>query len=340
MPKYEVAVSGLGVASPIGLGYAEFAESLAYGVTGLGPWSGNDQHLAGEIHGFQVADWLIAEKTYLDRASELALAATRMSCLDAGLDSLPVPEERRGVVLGTASGCAATMAAYGGRVKQRGTRFATPVLFSHAFANTPASLVAIDYRLKGYHATVTSGAASGELAVTTAITALAAGHADLILAGGVEALVVNEGSACGGDPDDYDPFAASAHPPGEGAAVLLLETVAAAAARHATPRCLLALSDQPEGADLVVLPHVGAGAAPDGAAVCVPSGLYGDAHGASGALAVAVAVAALSHDVVPPVRGGQGSLAERREPVAQALRAVAVPAPGGLWLTVTRPSAG
>ncbi|MCC7494747.1 MAG: hypothetical protein IT204_20490 [Fimbriimonadaceae bacterium] len=342
----QVAITGVGVVSAIGCGFEAFAEAVTQGVSGLGPWSHEPTLLAAELVGWQVNDYLVAEKTYLDRCSELALAAAKLCLDDAGLDALPCPEERAGVVLGTRYGCGTTAAGYAARVRQRGVKFATPVLFTHAFANTPASLLAIDFHLRGHHATVTAGAASGSLALHAALVALACGHADALLAGGAEALSPELLAAHRAeydptdDPDEHDPFATAGLLLGEGAGLLLLEPLARATARGARIRGLLDLAPRP--ADLILCDANGTAPRPHDALCAAPKGLYGECWGASGALAAATALAALATRTVPPVRGGEGSRESRGEPYwyrgLDAVRLRADDGAGGeLRLTVSRP---
>ncbi len=316
MPRLEAAITGVGVLSSVGLGWSAFSESLRFGVLGLDGWSGDPQLLVGEITGFTVADYLVAEKTYLDRCTELALAAVKLGWDHAGLAERPVPEDRLGLVIGTMYGCAGTMDAYSARLRQRGPRFATPVLFTHSFVNTPASLAAIDFRIRGHHATITSGSGSGALALVAGLTALAAGHAEAIIAGGVEALCAPLMEAWRArvtaldDPDEYDPFTGTVL--GEGAAVLVLETPDSAERRGAEVLGWLGLADSLGQA--VALAGTPATVLPDGRPCFAPQGLYGDCLGASGALAVAAALAAIQHGCLPPVLGGEEPLPDRREP--------------------------
>ncbi|MBI5834548.1 MAG: hypothetical protein HZB16_19795 [Armatimonadetes bacterium] len=325
-----VAVTGIGVVSAVGVGYEPFAEAVVQGITGLGPWSGSPDEplLVGEVVGFQVRDYLVAEKGYLDRASEFALAATKL-CLDqAGLSAAPGEAERCGIVLGTQYGCLGTAANYTQRVRSRGVKYATPLVFSHAFVNTPTSLISIDFGLKGYHATITSGAASGLVALETALVALAMGHADAVLTGAVDALCPDIVAGHAGpllrtdDPDAYDPSGDNQVALGEGAAMLLLETEANATARGAEVLAWLSLSDGE--ADWYV--------STDGAATsCAPQALYGDCLGAAGALAVAAAIAGLRGGVMPALRGGDEPLDDRREPLASEARTAGV---GGLTVAL------
>jgi 3-oxoacyl-[acyl-carrier-protein] synthase II len=73
-------------------------------------------------------------------------------------------------------------------VAEKGVRLATPLLFSHSYVNSPISLCAIEYGLKGYHTTVCAGKNSGLEAVHAAYGAIRLGHAQAMLCGGVEAL--------------------------------------------------------------------------------------------------------------------------------------------------------
>ncbi|HAZ63968.1 MAG TPA: hypothetical protein DCZ72_10220, partial [Armatimonadetes bacterium] len=222
-----VAITGLGVVSALGLGYEPFAENLAAGVSGLAPWSGSEAEplLVGEVEPYDLRDYLVAEKGYLDRTSELALIAAQLCLRHAGLEALPAARERRGLVVGTQFGCMATATHYCQRVRKRGPRFATPLVFSQSFLNTPASLLSIDYDLAGYHTTLTSGPESGRQAFELGVLALALGQADAVLAGGVDALSAeliagyDAPLATGDDPEAYVPGAAGGTALGEGAAL-------------------------------------------------------------------------------------------------------------------------
>jgi hypothetical protein len=73
------------------------------------------------------------------------------------------------------------------KATERGTRLANPLLFSHSYFNTPISLCAIEFGLKGYHTTFCAGQQSGIEAVRAALGAIQLGHAQMMLCGGVEA---------------------------------------------------------------------------------------------------------------------------------------------------------
>jgi len=215
-----IFITGGGIISPIGIGTEAFREALWSGVGGL---------RAGEVRGFEVHRYLESEKTYLDRASAFTLAACALARREAGFEVHRDAGARAGVVLGTAYGCLETMQAYYERVLERGARFASSLLFSHSYANTPASLAAIEFRLQGYHSTVCSGLNSGAIALGQALDALRDGRAEALFAGGVEALSapLRRGLSAYLRP----PPPASGIVLGEGAAVFLLETAASTRAQ-------------------------------------------------------------------------------------------------------------
>jgi 3-oxoacyl-[acyl-carrier-protein] synthase II len=142
---------------------------------------------AGAIEGFALETYLDSQKTYLDRCSALALAGSALALRDAGIE-WPVAEERFGITLGTHLGCLETMKGFWDKATEKGVRLANALLFSHSYFNSPISLCAIEFGLKGYHTTLCAGHESGLEAVRAGYDAIRLGHANAMLCGGVEAL--------------------------------------------------------------------------------------------------------------------------------------------------------
>jgi 3-oxoacyl-[acyl-carrier-protein] synthase II len=163
-----------------------------------------------------------------ERVTQLAFAAGGAALAAAGLDETGgAPRPRIGIVLGTAFGCFLTNAAYQQGLAARGPAAASPRLFAATVSNAAAGEIGIAYRLGGPSVVVSAGAASGLVALGHACDLLAAGRAEAFLTGGVDAVgdALDSWMAAGG----YDP----GRPVAEGAALLVLETAAAAAARGA-----------------------------------------------------------------------------------------------------------
>jgi 3-oxoacyl-(acyl-carrier-protein) synthase len=165
----------------------------------------------------------------VERLSALALAAGVEALGDAGA-AADVRRERAGVVLGTAFGCFLTNHEYQERFVTGGVGAASPRLFAATVSNAAAGELGIALGLGGPGITLTAGGASGTLAVGHGATLVGAGAADLLLAGGVDAVgpalrsfVGAGGLAIGASLD-------------EAAALVVLEPLAAARRRGARLR--------------------------------------------------------------------------------------------------------
>jgi 3-oxoacyl-(acyl-carrier-protein) synthase len=144
----------------------------------------------GAIADFVLGKYLQSSKTYLDRCSALALAGCA-SALKNASQAWPVEDsDRFGIALGTHDGCLETMRAFWDSVAERGVEKANSILFSHSYLNSPISLCAIEFGLRGHHGTYSSDSKSGCDAVQIAFDAIRLGHADAMLCGGVEALTL------------------------------------------------------------------------------------------------------------------------------------------------------
>lgn len=299
-----VVITGAGPVSAIGIGRQAFLQAMRTGQDGIGPAAGGGpagvtSALAGEVRGFDVRDYLETEKPYLDRASQLAFAAMSLALEDADLDLRAMNRADIGLVLGSAYGCLESQALFFADFLEKGPRFVKPILFPHTYANTTISLLAIDYGLSGYHLAVASGATSSAAALLQAADLVRSGRCPVVLAGGVDALSPLRRRAgeltCRVSPRDGTgsercaPFdlARNGCVPGEGAAVLVLESADHAAARGA--RILGEWAGGSTGADLSL--HTGQGDGAELAALmeraCAATGRPGCVLAAAGGARVA-----------------------------------------------------
>ena len=199
-------------------------------VTGLGaitPWGDftllaersprllvNDD--VAEIADFDLKRYLATPKTYLDRCSALTLGGCALALEDGGLTG-PFGDDF-GLAVGTEFGCVETMRAFEAKLHEGGARTVSPLLFSHSYYNSPASLAAIEWGLKGTHATF-CGAGAGWDALWCAHDAIALGHAARMLAGAADAL--SPARQLAGETEWDDGRGAAA--PGEAAVFFLVE---------------------------------------------------------------------------------------------------------------------
>ena len=171
----------------------------------------------------------------MDRTSGLALLAGRLALADAGLlerDRRPAAEI--GCAYGTTLGCLEAMGIFWNKIKTSNPKFAQPLPFTHGYANSPSSLLCIEYALRGPSATFSGERLAGIEALLFAFDQLRAGAGDIILAGASESLT----------PAAYNHLLATGQlsrsgnwedgiVPGEGAAMLVLESSASAQQRKA-----------------------------------------------------------------------------------------------------------
>jgi 3-oxoacyl-[acyl-carrier-protein] synthase II len=165
-----------------------------------------------------------------ERVTQLVFSATAPALAMAGLAVTEGdPRPRIGVVLGTAFGCFLTNASYQHRLAEGGPSVASPRLFAATVSNAAAGELAIAYRFGGPAVTLTAGSVGGLTAIGHAVDLLDAGQADVLVAGGMDAVdeSLERWIAGGGLP--------AASPLGEGAAVLVLEQASHARSRGARP---------------------------------------------------------------------------------------------------------
>ena len=233
-----IVITGIGILSPLGIGIEETAAALCEGDSALQPCSRfapppGCSPLCGEVPAFRAGEFLATPKAYLDRNSELLLAATGMALRNAGIDTASLAPERSGILAGTAWAGQDTMAAFFADYEQKGPRLVKPFLFPHTYFNTAISLAAMEWSLRGVHQSFASGRIAAGQAIAEACDLLADNEADVILAGGCEALgpALFRLLAAQGVLKPADNAAAPGLVPGEAGAMLVLER-----RNHATAR--------------------------------------------------------------------------------------------------------
>jgi len=183
------------------------------------------------------------------------------------------------------------------------------MIFTHSFANSPASLAAIEYKIEGPVTTTCTGDTSAATAIQYAFDVVRWGRADIMLAGGADALsepLISAINAAGGLPGGAVA--------GEGACLWVLEGLQAAEARGA--RVLAELlgvglgsASMDGGTDHALLAAVDDAGRPGPPEVYLPSGAYGHTFGASAALHGAAAMSAAGTDYLVSVHDPNGRAA-------------------------------
>ena len=240
-----IAVTGLGLVTPLGAGRDEVWEALLAGRSGFAPVESFDTkvfstHLGAEVRGFDPVPWVRRQDpAALGRASLLAIAAARMALEDAGLDPEAVVAERAGIAMGTTSGEPREVERFDDRFLAGELARVGPEFISLYPCHMIAAHLARELGFAGPNTMIPTACAAGNYAIAHAVDVLRAGRADVMLAGGADAFsrITYTGFHRLGAiaPERCQPFDKNRKGmiPGEGAAVLVLEPLARARARGA-----------------------------------------------------------------------------------------------------------
>ena len=255
-PPFRVAVTGLGLVTPIGIGRERFWEGIRAGRRGVREITRFDAsamrtRIAGEIHDFNAADHVSSHRpARLDRFAEFSIAATRLALKDAGLGIGTGPglvsPERAGVAIGSALGGVPGAEEDHAEYLRRGLKTIPASLALRVFAGAGACHVAIEIGTRGPVIGNSNSCASGAIAIGEALGMIRSGDSDVVLAGGVEAplapltfasfTVIRAMSTANDRPATASrPFDArrDGFVMGEGGAILVLEEMGHARARGA-----------------------------------------------------------------------------------------------------------
>jgi len=253
MSVRRVAITGIGVVSPLGNTVAAFFRALGEGRSGvrlLPPEiaSGSGVQVGALVEWDPAAHFKGPETLTLDRVSQFALVAAAQAIAASGLDLSKENHERIGVHWGTGMGGAHTLEAAYAQVFGKNDFRLRPLTVVMGMNNAAGSNVAVRWGLKGPFANFSTACSSSAMALGEAMRTIQAARADIMVAGGAEALLTPGTLAAWqalrtlAPADPSDP-AASCKPfdkrraglvLGEGAAALVLEEESRARARGAT----------------------------------------------------------------------------------------------------------
>jgi len=250
-----VVITGLGAMTPIGIGVPAYWSAALAGRSGVGPItefdaSNYDQRIAASVRDFNPEQFMDRKEVRRTaRFTQFALAATLEAIADAGLDMAKEDSTRVGVEIGTAVGGMDIIERYVHVLANEGPRKINPVFAPAVIANMASCYVAIAIGARGPASTPVAACATGTVAIGEAMHRIRRGEADVIIAGGTESVmtplaIVAFGRmgalSCRNEEPEKACRPFDAHRDGtvvgEGAAVLVLETLEHALARGARIR--------------------------------------------------------------------------------------------------------
>jgi len=193
--KTKVVITGMGAVTPLGNSVAETWAGIRQGKSGIGPLTkfdcaAFDARIAGELKGFDPLQFVNKkELRRLDDFIVYTLAAAEMAKADANLPIGPAEAERTGVIIGSAIGGLATIEKEKESILQYGPRKMPPFTVPAVLANLASGHVSIRFGAKGPINCTVTACATGSCAIGDAARLISEGHADAMIAGGVDAAI-------------------------------------------------------------------------------------------------------------------------------------------------------
>jgi 3-oxoacyl-[acyl-carrier-protein] synthase II len=258
-PTRRVVVTGIGCLSALGHDTEAFWDALTKGRSGIARITRFDptdfpSKVGAEVRDFDPGKFMDPKEAKRnDRYTQYAVAASRMAVNDAKLDVTKVDSERFGVIIGSGIGGMETIENQARILIERGPSRVSPFTIPSLIANIASGVVAIEFQAKSVNFGVVSACASGSHALGEALRHIRDGHADIMLSGGSEAAITRLSYAgfCNmkAMSTDFNDTPEKASRPfdklrdgfvmGEGAGVLVIETLEHAQARGARIYCEL-----------------------------------------------------------------------------------------------------
>jgi 3-oxoacyl-[acyl-carrier-protein] synthase II len=197
MPR-RVAVTGVGLVTPVGVGTEETWQGLLAGRSGIGPITRFDAgqfstRFAGEIKGFEPTRWMSAREAKSSMADpfiQYAVAAGTMAMEQSGLVLEGELAERSGSFVGSGMGGLTTIEATHLALQAKGPRHAiSPFFVTQLIINLAAGHLSIRFGAKGPSYSQVSACSSGAHAIGDAFRLIRHAEADVMICGGTEAVV-------------------------------------------------------------------------------------------------------------------------------------------------------
>jgi 3-oxoacyl-[acyl-carrier-protein] synthase II len=255
-PDYtrRVAVTGLGVISPVGNDKVTAWDALLNGRSGLAEItyfdvSRYEAKAAGEVKNFNPLDWLDAKQVRRTESStQFGVAAAKQAVADSGFEINDENRTEVGVVFGCGAGGQQLMIDNHHILERKGPRFVTPTFIAYGLVDSASGLIAIETGAIGHNVCIASACATGTHNVAEGAEAIRRGDCIAVISGSTESPLLEVAHAGFGNmrglgmPRPGEPITTVSRPfdktrdgfvLGEGAGSLFLEDLELAKARGA-----------------------------------------------------------------------------------------------------------
>lgn len=194
--KRRVVITGLGIVSPVGNDVATAWDNIVNGRSGItritrfDPPQDLTTHIAGEVKGFDVTQYISAkEARQMDTFIHYGLAAGIQAWRDSGLEVTEANAERIGVIIGSGIGGLPRIEEAQTDLLAKGPRRISPFFVPASLINLISGQLSIMYGMKGPSYAVVSACTTGLHSIGDAARLIEYGDADVMVAGGAESTV-------------------------------------------------------------------------------------------------------------------------------------------------------
>jgi beta-ketoacyl-acyl-carrier-protein synthase II len=236
--------------TPLGHNVPDSWASILAGQSGMGDFTLMDrgEHLSGgvcEVKDFDPVQYIDRKKARRrDRYQQFATVAAHEAMRQSGLNMTDELSERAGIYLGTGVGGIQTLVNQEHVLLNKGLRRLSPFGITMIMPNGAAGMLSIDFGIRGPSTTIATACAAGNDAIGHAFKAIRYGELDVVLTGGAESILTSvaiggferAGAVSPSRTHTPKPFDKNRDGliPGEGAAIMILESLEHAIAREAT----------------------------------------------------------------------------------------------------------
>jgi len=193
--KRRVVITGIGIISPLGIGNEPTWQGLIEGRSGIDTITKFDAtdfacKIAGEVRGFEPEKWI--EKKEVKKSDTFihyAIAASQMAVDDAGIDTTALDHDRLGVIIGSGIGGLPLIEEMHQKLLERGPGRISPFFIPGLIVNLASGQVSIRFKALGPSSAPATACATGSHAIGDAFRIIQHDEADVMFAGGSEAVV-------------------------------------------------------------------------------------------------------------------------------------------------------
>jgi 3-oxoacyl-[acyl-carrier-protein] synthase II len=196
MDKRRVVITGVGAVTPVGNTAEEFWAALLEGRSGIGPitrfdTTGFPTRIAGELKGFDSLKYIDKkDDRKFDPFLKYAVACATMAVEDAALKTDSVDQTRFGVLVGSGIGGLETLLANYEVLRTKGPDRVSPFFIPMLIVNMASGVISMRLGAKGPNSAVVTACATGNHAIGDATKIIERGDADVMIAGGAEAIII------------------------------------------------------------------------------------------------------------------------------------------------------